>query len=116
MAQIPTVALGRGVVMPMVGFGTWQLGSRRGYEAIRYALEVGYRHIDSATMYRNEQEVGQVIRASGLDRGEVVVLRWHLDHGITVIPKSSKPDRIRSNLDLFAFSLTPDEVARLDRL
>ena len=46
----------------------------------------------------------------------MVVLRWHLDHGITVIPKSSKPDRIRSNLDLFAFSLTPDEVARLDRL
>jgi 2,5-diketo-D-gluconate reductase A len=45
-----------------------------------------------------------------------VVLRWHLDHGITVIPKSAKPDRIRSNFDLFDFSLTPAEVTRLDHL
>jgi 2,5-diketo-D-gluconate reductase A len=45
-----------------------------------------------------------------------VVLRWHLEHGITVIPKSSRPDRIKSNFDLFSFSLTPDEVARLDHL
>jgi len=45
-----------------------------------------------------------------------VVLRWHLEHGITVIPKSAKPDRIKSNFDLFGFSLTPAEVARLDHL
>ena len=254
MTEIPTVDLGGGVALPMVGFGTWQLGGRRAYESIRYALEVGYRHIDTATMYRNEQEVGHAIRDSGLDRGEVfvttklppgnaararatlaeslralgtvdlwlihwpprrsasvplwreflalrdeglcrsvgvsnydiaqideliaatgerpavnqipwspsqydpallaahadrgvavegysplkgtrlrdpvlaeiaarhqvspaqVVLRWHLEHGITVIPKSSKPDRIKSNFDLFSFSLTQEEVSRLDRL
>ena len=254
--QIPTVDLGGGAAMPMVGFGTWQVGGRRGYEAIRYALDTGYRHIDTATMYRNEREVGQAIRDSGLDRREVfvttklppgnagraratlaeslralgtdyvdlwlvhwpprrqasaplwrefltlrdeglcrsvgvsnydigqideliaatgerpavnqipwslsqydpallaahadravavegysplkgtrlrdpalaeiaarhqvtpaqVVLRWHLDHGITVIPKSARPDRIRANFDLFAFSLTPDDLARLDHL
>ena len=45
-----------------------------------------------------------------------VVLRWHLEHGITVIPKSSEPDRIKSNFDLFSFSLTAEEVSRLDRL
>ncbi len=45
-----------------------------------------------------------------------VVLRWHLEHGITVIPKSAHPDRIKSNFNLVTFSLTPDEVARLDRL
>jgi 2,5-diketo-D-gluconate reductase A len=256
MTDIPEVDLGGGAVMPMVGFGTWQLGGRRGYEAIRYALDIGYRHIDTATMYRNEREVGQAVRDSGLDRGQVfvttkllpgsagrpraalaeslralgtdyvdlwlihwpprrqdsaplwreflalrdeglcrsvgvsnydiaqideliaatgerpavnqipwslsqydaallaahadrgvavegysplkgtrlrdpvlaeiaarhqvtpaqVVLRWHLDHGITVIPKSAKPDRIRSNFDLFTFSLTPAEVTRLDHL
>jgi 2,5-diketo-D-gluconate reductase A len=256
MTDIPAVDLGGGAVMPMVGFGTWQLGGRRGYEAIRYALDIGYRHIDTATMYRNEHEVGQAIRDSGLDRGQVfvttkllpgsagraraalaeslralgtdyvdlwlihwpprrqaslplwqeflalrgeglcrsvgvsnydiaqideliavtgerpavnqipwspsqydaallaahadrgvavegysplrgtrlrdpglaeiaarhqvtaaqVVLRWHLDHGITIIPKSAKPDRIRANFDLFAFSLTPAEVTRLDHL
>jgi 2,5-diketo-D-gluconate reductase A len=256
MTDVPEVDLGGGAAMPMVGFGTWQLGGRHGYEAIRYALDIGYRHIDTATMYRNEREVGQAIRDSGLDRGQVfvttkllpgsagrartalaeslralgmdyvdlwlihwpprrqdsaplwreflalrdeglcrsvgvsnydiaqideliaatgerpavnqipwslsqydaallaahadrgvavegysplkgtrlrdpvlaeiaarhqvtpaqVVLRWHLDHGITVIPKSAKPDRIRSNFDLFTFSLTPAEVTRLDHL
>jgi diketogulonate reductase-like aldo/keto reductase len=256
MTQIPTVDLGGGVTMPMVGFGTWQLGGRRAYEAVRYALEAGYRHLDTATMYRNEHEVGQALREGGLDRGEVfvttklqpgnadrarailaeslralgtsyvdlwlihwpprrqasvplwreflalrdeglcrsvgvsnysitqideliaatgqhpavnqipwspsqydpallaahadrgiavegysplkgtrlrdrvlaeiaarhqvtpaqVVLRWHLEHGITVIPKSARPDRIKSNFDLFSFSLTPEEVARLDHL
>jgi 2,5-diketo-D-gluconate reductase A len=256
MTDIPMVDLGGGVTMPMVGFGTWQLGGRRAYDAVRYALEVGYRHIDTATMYRNEGEVGQAIADSGLDRGEVfvttklpsanagraratlsdslralrtdyvdlwlihwpprrqtsvplwreflalrdeglahsvgvsnydiaqideltaatgqhpavnqipwspsqydaallaahadrgiavegysplkgtrlrdpalaeiaarhhvtpaqVVLRWHLEHGITVIPKSSQPGRIKSNFDLFSFSLTPAEITRLDRL
>lgn len=256
MTDIPVVDLGGGAVMPMVGFGTWQLGGRRAYEAVRYALEVGYRHLDTATMYRNEREVGQALRDSGLDRGEVfvttklppgnagraratlaeslraldtdyvdlwlihwpprrqasvplwreflavrddgqcrsvgvsnydiaqideliaatgqhpvvnqipwspsrydpallaahadrgiavegysplkgtrlrdpvlaeiaarhqvtpaqVVLRWHLEHGITVIPKSAHPDRIKSNFDLFTFSLTPEEVTRLDHL
>jgi len=43
-----------------------------------------------------------------------VVLRWHVEHGIPVIPKSSNPDRIRQNLDVFDFSLDEDEVARID--
>jgi 2,5-diketo-D-gluconate reductase A len=256
MADIPLVDLGRGVAMPMVGFGTWQLQGRRGYEAVRYALDVGYRHIDTATLYRNEPEVGRAVRDSTLDRADVfittkllpgnagrarailseslralgtdhvdlwlvhwpprgraspqlwrefltlrdeglcrsvgvsnysiaqideliaatgerpavnqipwsparydpallaahadrgvhvegysplkgtrlrdpvlaeiaarhrvtpaqVVLRWHLELGITVIPKSARPERIASNLDLSGFSLTPEEVARLNRL
>jgi diketogulonate reductase-like aldo/keto reductase len=45
-----------------------------------------------------------------------VVLRWHLDHGIVVIPKSADPARIAANLDLFGFSLSPAEVAQIDRL
>jgi 2,5-diketo-D-gluconate reductase A len=45
-----------------------------------------------------------------------VVLRWHLDIGVIVIPKSARPERIEQNLDLFGFSLTPEEVARLNRL
>jgi diketogulonate reductase-like aldo/keto reductase len=256
MTEIPMVNLGGDVAMPMVGFGTWQLQGRRAYEAIRYALEVGYRHIDTATMYRNEKEVGRAIADSGLDRDEVfvttklppgnagraratiaeslralgtghvdlwlvhwppggrasipvwrdflaardeglcravgvsnystrqidelikvtgerpavnqipwspreydpallaehaergvavegysplkgtrlgdpvldeiaakhgvtaaqVVLRWHLELGITVIPKSARPERIRSNFDLLSFSLSPEEVARLNNL
>jgi 2,5-diketo-D-gluconate reductase A len=256
MTDIPEVDLGGGVAMPMVGFGTWQLQGRRAYEAVRNALQVGYRHIDTATMYRNEEEVGRAIADSGLDRKELfvttklppgsagraratlaeslralgtdyvdlwlvhwpprrnaspplwrdflalrdegrcravgvsnysigeideliaatgerpavnqipwspsrydaallaahaergvavegysplkgtrlrdpvlagiaarhgvtpaqVILRWNLELGITVIPKSARPERIQSNFDLFGFSLTPEEVARLDRL
>jgi diketogulonate reductase-like aldo/keto reductase len=65
------VALAGGVSMPLVGFGTWQLRGSRGYEAIRYALSVGYRHIDTATMYGNQAEVGRAVRDSGLLREEV---------------------------------------------
>ncbi len=255
MTDIPEVDLGGGAAMPMVGFGTWQLQGRRAYEAVRYALQAGYRHIDTATMYRNEGEVGRAIAEAGLDRKELfvttklppgnagraratlaeslhalgtdyldlwlihwpprrqasvplwrdflalrdegrcravgvsnygiaeideliaatgerpavnqipwspsrydqallaahaergvavegysplkgtrlsdpvlaeiaarhgatpaqVVLRWHLEIGVTVIPKSARPERIQSNFDLFGFSLTAEEVARIGR-
>jgi 2,5-diketo-D-gluconate reductase A len=251
---IPSVGVGDGMSMPMVGFGTWQLRGPRAYDAVRYALRVGYRHIDTATMYRNEEEVGRAVRDSGLRRDEVfittklpperagreraglraslealdtdyvdlwlvhwpprflvavwrefvalhseglcravgvsnfsvaqvdeivaatgetpavnqvpwspprhdegvlsafrsrgvvvegysplkgtrlddpvlasvaaahgvtpaqVVLRWHLEHGIPVIPKSSHRDRIQMNIAITGFSLSPEEVARIDHL
>ena len=45
-----------------------------------------------------------------------VILRWHVEHGFVVIPKSSDPARIAENFDVFGFSLTADEVARIDAL
>jgi 2,5-diketo-D-gluconate reductase A len=254
--EIPVLDLGGGVTIPMVGFGTWQIQGQIAHEATRHALQVGYRHIDTATMYRNEDQVGRAIADSGLDRSEVfvttklppgnagrvratiddslkalrtdyvdlwlvhwpprgrnlvplwrdflairdegltravgvsnysvgqidelieatgeqpavnqipwsparydqallaahaergvavegysplkgtrlrdrtlaeiaakygvtpaqVVLRWHLEIGVIVIPKSSQPERIEENFDLFSFSLTPEEVARINHL
>jgi 2,5-diketo-D-gluconate reductase A len=254
--DVPVVTLAGGVAMPMVGFGTWPLRTRQACQAVLRALEAGYRHVDTATMYANEAEVGQALRASGVPRGEVflttklrardagrerkvlnaslsalgtdhvdlwlvhspprgrtsvsvwreflalrdeglaravgvsnyslrqidelisatgeapavnqihwsprrydaglldglrergvvvegysplkdtnlrdpvladiaaahgvtpaqVVLRWHLEHGIVVIPKSADPGRMAANLDLFGFSLEPAEVARIDSL
>jgi len=254
--DIPCTLLAGGVAMPMVGFGTWQLRGSAGYEAILVALQAGYRHIDTATMYGNEAEVGHALRDSGLDRRQVflttklppgkagrerqtlcaslralgtdyvdlwlvhwppaaralvpmwneflslrgagmaravgvsnfsiaqidrlisstgaapvvnqipwsparfdaarlaasrerqvvtegysplkgthladpvltgiaarhgvtpaqVVLRWHIEHGIPVIPKSAHPGRIKENIDLLGFSLSPDEVASIDSL
>ncbi len=250
------VDLGRGVTMPMVGFGTWRLRGQHAYEAVRYALETGYRHLDTATMYQNEAEVGRAVRDSGLGRRDVfittklppgnagrerptinaslralgtdhvdlwlvhwpprgpasprvweqfrtlrneglaravgvsnydvagidelirtsgegppvnqipwslpghdpkllaamrergvvvagysplkgtnlrdktltriaerhhvsaaqIVLRWHLQHGIPVIPKSAQPERIASNFALFGFALSADEMRQLDGL
>jgi len=45
-----------------------------------------------------------------------VVLRWHVDHGIPVIPRTSRLERVATNFDLFGFALTPEEVARVDAL
>jgi 2,5-diketo-D-gluconate reductase A len=255
--DVPVVELRGGGQMPMVGFGTWRLRGRQACESISYALKTGYRHIDTASMYANEDEVGRGLRASGLDRQDVfivtklrpadagreravlkaslralgtgyvdlwlvhwpprgrtasrhvwheflaladeglaravgvsnysiaqiddliaatgqapavnqvhwdpsrydgdflaasrergvavegysplketnladpvlteiaaahqvtaaqVVLRWHLEHQVTVIPRSSNPGRIAANFDIFGFSLDPDEVARIDGL
>ncbi|HEY8043830.1 MAG TPA: aldo/keto reductase [Streptosporangiaceae bacterium] len=254
--EIPSAVLPGGVSMPLLGFGTWRLHGSAGYEAILTALQVGYRHLDTATMYGNEAEVGCALRDSGLDRSEVfittklppgkagherktltaslralgtsyvdlwlvhwppparalcpvwrefvtlrgqglaravgvsnysiaqidtlikatgeapavnqipwspaqydeavledsrergvtlegysplkgtdlghpvltgiagqhgvnvaqVVLRWHIEHGIAVIPKSARPDRIAANFDVSGFSLTPAEVAQIDHL
>jgi 2,5-diketo-D-gluconate reductase A len=252
----PSVALPDAVQMPLVGFGTWQLRGRVAYQAVRHALDVGYRLIDTATIYRNEAEIGQAVRDSGLARSEVfittklwpndagrerrtivaslkaldtdyvdlwlvhwpprrgaavsvwkefvgvhrdglaraigvsnfdaaqideltratgvtpavdqiqwsphlydrkvadalqargvvlegyspfkasrlndpvlveiaarhgvtpaqVVVRWHVNHGFVVIPKSANPDRIAANWNVFGFSLTVDELARIDAL
>lgn len=250
------VTLPGDVRMPMLGFGTWRVTGHKGYEAIRYALDVGYRHFDTATMYGNEELVGRAVRDSGVPREQVflttkllpssvgqerralaaslaalgvdyldlwlihwppgpeagvatwreflavrdeglaravgvsnysvrqidelidatgeapavnqiqwgpslydaatlaenrergvavegyspfkstdlhdpvlvevarahgvsvpqVVLRWHLEHGVAVIPKSVTPERIARNFDVFGFSLSDEEVRRIDSL
>ncbi len=254
--EIPAVQLPGGVTMPMVGFGTWPMRGHTARRAVLSALQAGYRHVDTATMYANEADVGEALRDSGLPRHEVfvtsklrasevgrersvlssslralgtdyvdlwlvhwppsgralvpswqellllrddglaravgvsnyslaqvdqliaatgeapavnqipwsprrhdpvllrslrergvvvegysplkdanladpvltgiaaahgvtpaqVVLRWHIEHEIVVIPKSADPRRIEANLDLFGFALDPAEVARIDGL
>jgi len=255
-AHVPFVTLPGGR-MPQVGFGTWQLRGNEGRAAVTAALAAGYRHIDTATMYKNEQEIGDALAASGVDRSDVflttkirpselgqeravlrrslrslgtdyldlwlvhwpssrpaerrqlwnellavkaegyvrdvgvsnyslaqideltretgqapavnqidfgprrydarllaghaergiavegysglkntrlgdpmlasiatahgvttaqIVLRWHLEHDVTVIPKSASPDRIAANIDLSGIQLTAEEVAAIDSL
>ena len=73
MATVPTIRLNNGVEIPQLGFGVYQIEPEKTVEAVRSALEVGYRHIDTAEMYGNEKEVGQAVRDSGLPREEVFV-------------------------------------------
>lgn len=65
--------LNNGVQIPILGFGTYKLPPAETADAVAAAIEAGYRHIDTAQMYRNEAEVGQGIAASGLPRSEVFV-------------------------------------------
>jgi diketogulonate reductase-like aldo/keto reductase len=254
-AAVPAAQLPGGGAIPLLGFGTWQITGEQCYDAVRTALDVGYRHLDTATVYRNEAQVGRALRDSGVPRDEVfvttkvpggagdpratldaslrdlgldavdlwlvhwpdagrvredlwgacveardagraraigvsnysleqvdqlsrdtgetpavnqvswapslydaeveeghrergvvlegyspfqntdladpvlrevadahgvtpaqVVLRWHLEHGVVVIPKSVTPERIVANAEVTGFSLDADEVARIDRL
>jgi 2,5-diketo-D-gluconate reductase A len=73
VATVPTLTLNNGIEIPQLGFGVFQIPPDETAAATRTALEIGYRHIDTAQMYGNEKEVGQAVRESGLDRAEVFV-------------------------------------------
>jgi 2,5-diketo-D-gluconate reductase A len=71
--QVPRIPLSGGTEIPQLGFGVFQVPPRETVDAVSHALATGYRHIDTAAAYGNEAQVGEAIRASGLDRGEVFV-------------------------------------------
>ena len=76
--------LNNGVRMPMVGYGVFQIDDQKVcQQAVSDALEVGYRHIDTAATYMNEEAVGAAIRESGIKREELFVVTklWVQDHG-----------------------------------
>jgi 2,5-diketo-D-gluconate reductase A len=100
MTQIPAANLPGGGSMPLLGFGTWQIKGQQCYDAVRTALDVGYRHIDTATMYRNEDQVGRALADSGVPRDQVFVTT-------KVPPKASDP---RLTLDASLQQLGTDHV------
>jgi 2,5-diketo-D-gluconate reductase B len=68
------VVVAQGMRMPKLGLGTWAMSGRACSEAVSHALSIGYRHIDTAQMYRNEAEVGAAIAQSGIRRDELFVV------------------------------------------
>jgi 2,5-diketo-D-gluconate reductase A len=90
--QVPDLALNNGQTIPQLGFGVFQIDPAETAEAVRRALDVGYRHIDTAEMYRNEKGVGEAVRASGLDR-DVVFVTSKLSNG------AHEPDDARRAFD-----------------
>jgi 2,5-diketo-D-gluconate reductase A len=73
ITAVPNITLNNGVQIPQLGFGVFQIEPADTAAAVATALQVGYRHIDTAEMYGNEKEVGQAVRESGIDRGEIFV-------------------------------------------
>ena len=92
MSTVPSITLNSGKTIPQFGFGTYQIKPENTVEAVSKALGVGYRHIDTAQMYGNEKEVGEAIRAFGVDRSEVFVTS-KLNNGF------HEPDDARRSFD-----------------
>lgn len=103
MSTVPSITLNDGNLIPQLGFGVFQIEPDQTAAAVRAALEVGYRHIDTAEMYGNEKEVGQGIRDVGLDRGEVFITS-KLNNGF------HRPDDARKAFDATLSALGSDYV------
>ena len=96
-----TFTLNTGAKIPAIGLGTWQSKPSEVREAVKVALQRGYRHIDTALAYGNEEEVGQGIRDSGVPRKEIWITTkldnpWHhrVEDGITSSLKSLGVDYV----------------------
>ena len=154
---VATLEMNDGKTIPQLGLGVWQLSDEDTYTSVRAAIETGYRHIDTAAIYGNEEAVGRAVadavkagdvqRADNRDRGIVTeawsplgqeqnltdptiakiaaehgvsvaqaIIRWHIQRGDVVIPRSSKVERVRQNFDVFGFELSADEVSAIEAL
>ena len=83
MSSIPTVPLNNGVEIPQVGYGVFLVPAAETRAAVTSALETGYRHIDTARIYGNEQAVGSAVAESGIARDELFITTkcWNSDQG-----------------------------------
>lgn len=100
---IPSIKLNDGHTLPQLGFGVFQIPPADTARAVAQALDIGYRHIDTAEMYGNERGVGEGIRASGVPRSEVFVTS-KLNNGF------HRPDDARRAFDRTLVELGFDEV------
>jgi 2,5-diketo-D-gluconate reductase A len=103
MSEVPAIELNDGTRIPQLGFGVFQIDPDETAAAVKAALETGYRHIDTAEMYRNEKGVGQGIRDAGLDRADVYITS-KLNNGF------HRPDDARRAFDGTLSALESDYV------
>jgi 2,5-diketo-D-gluconate reductase A len=103
MSDVPAIGLNDGNHIPQLGFGVFQIEPDQTAAAVKAALEVGYRHLDTAEMYGNEKEVGQGVRDAGLDRAEVFITS-KLNNGF------HQPDEARRAFDRTLSALESDFV------
>nr|WP_274637139.1 aldo/keto reductase [Microbacterium bovistercoris] len=98
---IPTVTLNDGGVFPELGFGTYKLHGKEGVDAVVGAIDTGYRLLDTAVNYENEQEVGEAVRRSGVDRDELIITTKvpGRDHGFDETLASARGSLDRLGLD-----------------
>lgn len=100
-----TVKLNNGLEMPVIGFGTWKL-TENVEAVIAEALKVGYKHIDTAAIYRNETEIGNALQQEGVDRSSIFLTSkvWNTDRGYdaTIAAFEQSLERLKTDyLDLY---------------
>ncbi|MGH3931642.1 MAG: aldo/keto reductase [Pseudonocardiaceae bacterium] len=117
MSDVPTMTLNNGVPIPQLGFGTFLVPPEDAEQVVSTALETGYRSIDTATAYRNEEGVGRAIAASGLPRDEVFVTTkvWNSDHGYDEALRAFDRSARRLGLDTVDLYLIHWPVPIVDR-
>jgi len=100
VTKVPAITLNNGVEMPQLGFGVWQVPDDEAETAVTQALQAGYRSIDTAAAYENEEGTGRAIAKSGIPREELFVTTklWNTDQGYDATLRAF--DRSASKLGL----------------
>ncbi len=114
---VPDVTLAGDVQIPQLGFGVFQIPPEETTEVTLQAFQAGYRHIDTASAYRNEAEVGQAFRASGLDRDDVFITTkcFNDDHGFETAKQAFRESLDRLELEFVDLYLIHWPVPSQDR-
>ncbi|MGH3788560.1 MAG: aldo/keto reductase [Pseudonocardiaceae bacterium] len=117
MSDVPTITLNNTVQIPQLGFGVFQVPPEETEHVVSTALEVGYRSIDTAAAYGNEEGVGRAIASSGLARDEVFVTTklWNFDHGYAQALRAFEVSARRLGLDTVDLYLIHWPVPAADR-
>lgn len=100
-SKVPSVTLNNGVRMPQLGFGVWQVPDDEAAAAVATALEAGYRSIDTAAIYGNEEGTGRAVAASGIAREDLFVTTkvWNSEHGFDATLKAFDASLDKLGLD-----------------
>ncbi|RCH80476.1 hypothetical protein CU097_004038 [Rhizopus azygosporus] len=101
MSAIQSFKLNNGLDIPAIGLGTWQSKPQQVYQAVLAALKAGYRHIDTAAVYRNEKEIGQAIKDSGIPREQLFITTklWNTNHRPELVEQAINQSLANLQLD-----------------
>lgn len=117
MSSQPLVTLNDGVVIPQVGLGVWQVPNEQVADVALVALDAGYRHIDTAAIYRNESGVGEALKRTDIPRDDIFVTSklWNADQGFDTTLKAFDATMMRLGLDVLDLYLIHWPVPVKDR-
>jgi 2,5-diketo-D-gluconate reductase A len=116
-SDLPALAMNDGHTIPQMGFGLYKVPEESVADVVTTAIDAGYRHLDTATLYANERGVGEGIRRSGIDRDELFVTTkvWNSDHGFDSTLRAFERSMNLLGLDLLDLYLIHWPAPKQDR-